>query len=384
MNHSSKKESKISLTEYEKKIAKALLNVGKKNQEIAYLINIGREYTVNLGRISELKKEDICPAPEEEVKLFLYKKNNTDIKTGLNIIDHERLIKAREAMFLAVEMFNTPHITFKSEYFAVYVIIAWTYLVHVYCEKEGESIYNGKKTKPLLDLLNVVNLSGVIKKNLKAIIKIRNQVEHNITGSSDSNWYALFQACCLNFEKTIVEWFGEKLSLSSHLSFALQFSKLDLSQFKDKQSLNIPSSIEALDAEINKEISEELARSQEYRFRVVYTLVDSPDGEAVQFVDPKSAEGQRIQTVLIREKDLAEKYPYKPKIVVDKINKKYSRFTMRKHIDAYKKYKVRPSDKEKHNKYCMYHSTHKDYTYSQEWIDFLLSEIKEGRFKIKK
>lgn len=41
----------------------------------------------------------------------------------------ELLIKSREAMMSAVQLYNNPQITFKSETFITLAIIAWTYAV---------------------------------------------------------------------------------------------------------------------------------------------------------------------------------------------------------------------------------------------------------------
>lgn len=40
------------------------------------------------------------------------------------------ILKAREAMLSAVQIFNNPLISFKSESFIVLSLIAWTYLLH--------------------------------------------------------------------------------------------------------------------------------------------------------------------------------------------------------------------------------------------------------------
>ena len=49
----------------------------------------------------------------------------------------ELLKKSREAALAAVQIFNSPSVTFKTETYIVLMIIAWTYLLHAY--------YRGKK-----------------------------------------------------------------------------------------------------------------------------------------------------------------------------------------------------------------------------------------------
>ena len=47
-------------------------------------------------------------------------------------IKSELLKKSREAALAAVQIFNNPNISFKSESYVVLMIIAWTYLLHAY------------------------------------------------------------------------------------------------------------------------------------------------------------------------------------------------------------------------------------------------------------
>jgi hypothetical protein len=87
--------------------------------------------------------------------------------------------------------------------------------------------------------------------------EIRDEVEHLILRRTDLKWAPLFQACCLNFEEFLVKQFGEKLSLQRELSFALQFAKMDVDQITSLQKFDIPEEIEALDARLQKHMSEE-------------------------------------------------------------------------------------------------------------------------------
>jgi len=131
------------LTDVEKTIVKALLAEGWRNQDIQALVNVGRDATVNSARVTEVKKNnDIKPASADAVDLFKAKKQSYDPRTGLNEFDHERLIRAREATILAVQIFNSASLCFKTEVYktevySVLVNIAWTYLLHQF--------YDGKK-----------------------------------------------------------------------------------------------------------------------------------------------------------------------------------------------------------------------------------------------
>lgn len=195
------------LTAHEKKIVKALLDKGRRNQDIQALINIGRPATINGARITEVKKnKKQKSASDDEVKFYKIKKQSIDPATGLNLFDDERLIRAREAMILAVQIFNSAAFRFKTEVFSVLVYIAWTYLLHEFYERKKVKIVQ-KDGRSLL-LSQMVErpdcpLSDGAKNNLRSLKTIRDEVEHRLLGKSDVKWLGLFQACCLNFDKAM-------------------------------------------------------------------------------------------------------------------------------------------------------------------------------------
>lgn len=49
----------------------------------------------------------------------------------------ELVKKAREAMLAAVQLYNNPQVTFKSESFITLAVIGWTYLLHAYYRSNG-------------------------------------------------------------------------------------------------------------------------------------------------------------------------------------------------------------------------------------------------------
>lgn len=49
----------------------------------------------------------------------------------------ELIVKSREAMLSAVQIYNNPQITFKSETYISLAVIAWTYLLHAYYANHG-------------------------------------------------------------------------------------------------------------------------------------------------------------------------------------------------------------------------------------------------------
>ncbi|MBQ5546167.1 MAG: hypothetical protein H7707_01575, partial [Acetobacter sp.] len=100
-----------------------------------------------------------------------------------------------------------------------------------------------------------------------------------------------------------------------------------------------------------------------------------------------------IHNVLIQKEKVSndELYPYKPGKICSMIKENIKEdFTIRNHTQAVYLYKVRPTSKgerpeDTRKEYCIYHPLHKDYSYSQQWIDFLIEQVRdEAKFsKIK-
>ena len=376
-----------SLTKEEQQVIKALLTKGWRNQDIQALLNIGRKATVNSARITEVKSDDkIKAASDEAVEFFRKKREAYDPRTGLNLYEDERLIRARESMILAVQVFNSPNLHFKTEVFSVLANIAWTYLLHEYYDRKGVAVV-GKDGRSLL-LSQMIErhdcpLSKGMINNLKDLIDIRNDVEHKLLMRADKKFFPKFQACCLNFDKALCEIFDARLSLQHELSLALQFAKLDFEQITTLQKYDVPDHISALDARLDARLSDEERADIEYQFKVIYTLDNSAkSGAHIQFVKPGSAEGKEIHNILEKRVLADDDYPFKPAQVWATVARESKvTFSRNDHTKALRLYKARPTQKSSQpqntdKKYCIYHKAHKDYTYSQAWVDFLVTQVK--------
>ncbi|WP_461208513.1 DUF3644 domain-containing protein [Desulfocurvus sp. DL9XJH121] len=160
-------------------------------------------------------------------------------------IKDELIKKSREAALAAVQIFNNPSITFKAESYVALMIISWTYLLHahyrskktIYCyyeQKGTRKIYDKTKSGAyryweLERCLNDRNspIDKDTTNNLKFLIGLRHEIEHQMTSRIDDVLSARFQACCLNYNQYIKSLFGDKHGIEKHLSFSLQFSTIN-------------------------------------------------------------------------------------------------------------------------------------------------------------
>jgi len=233
---------------------------------------------------------------------------------------------------------------FKSESFIVLSNIAWTYLLHSYYRsKKIEYRYysqNGLRKKfdktksgafkywELERCLNEAEcpIDNVAKANLKFLIGLRHEIEHQMTTRIDDYLSARFQACCLNYNKFIKELFNEKHGIDKHLSFSLQFSSINeehadqLKEFNDLPK-NIASYINGFDTDL----PEDEYNDMRYSYRVLYVPKSvNHKGQAdkvIEFLPANSPEAKKLnkEYILIKEREKKKYIPSQVwKIMQDK------------------------------------------------------------------
>ena len=129
------------------------------------------------------------------------RKRGSSIQTGL-------LRESREAALNAVQAFNNPRATFKTETFIVLMVIAWTRLLHAYYRREGvEYRYfeRGPKRRRFTRLKSGAfkywelaqclkdghsPLDAPTRKNLEFLIGLRGEVEHHKSAGVDEHFSA--------------------------------------------------------------------------------------------------------------------------------------------------------------------------------------------------
>lgn len=317
----------------EKRLAKGLLQKGYFVQDVVFVLNQGREAIINQSAVHPLSKnKKITPANDEEIQSFLSIQKSYDPRTLLSPFKHPRLIRAREAMISAVQIFNSPTIMFKTETFAVLANIAWTYLLHQKLEdtKAGSSVLGNKKAISVSELLTkqFCPIDGEpVKENLKQIIRIRDSVEHVYHADADFCFGGLFQACCINFNHYLTKWYGAHLTLENELSLALQFVGLTKNQFVELDGKGLP---EGLVAILKDVVANPYFDNSAFTARVFYSLeATSKTGSDIhKLIDynslPEGLEPTHVVMKKVSRKKITEKQLVK--IVQGKGYKKFSAY----------------------------------------------------------
>lgn len=321
----------------------------------------------------------------------------------------ERLvIKSREAAIHGLDSYNRPITIFRTEGLTVMMVIAWRSLFHAIFERQGiYYFYTNDDGTPVItdgeekawDLSKCVKeyygeATNPVKANLEFIIGLRNRIEHRYVPALDLHVAGECQALVLNYDELLVEEFSDYYALRESLVFPIQTSNLRSSEqleaikrFQGKQYDELRDYLEVY----RSSLTDEIYQDPHYSFRV-YLIPkignhQSSSDIAFEFVkyDPLNPEDMRAlekQVTLIKERQVpvANAGKYKPSQVALMVETQIGRpFSVYYHTKAWKMYGVRESGENPKAckiKYCQFDTVHRDYIYTQEWINFLADKLK--------
>ena len=319
------------------------------------------------------------------------------------------------AALLAVEVYNKPRTTFRSQAYIILMIIAWTCLFYAYFNKTIDNKYYHKKKNGRYKIIDgerkaweletcidkfgniskSVSLSESVKANLKFFIKLRNKIEHrNVTEREvDVLIFGECQSLLYNYENLLIEIFGEEYALNENLAFSLQFSSMRTDE--QKQANKNVLSAEAREIKnyienYRSSLNEHIFKSQEYSIKLIQIPKISNTNRndiAIEFIqwdelDSGDRELYEKLEVLIKDKRVLVEAKnvgnMLPGQVVEKVCERINvDFKIYDHTCLYTIFSVRPPGKDpnpnKTNvKYCHYDELHKDYIYQDSWVDFIV------------
>ena len=179
------------------------------------------------------------------------------------------------------------------------------------------------------------------KDNLKFLIGLRHEIEHQMTNRIDDYLSAKFQACCINFNHYVIEFFGHEYGIEKHLSISLQFASVDEPQIKQLQEYTaLPNNISSYVLNFEGSLPNEEFNDPRYSYRVLYIpKIVNKKGQAdkvIEFLpaDLPEAEGLNREYVLIKDR---EKPKYLAGDVVNRMQGKgYKKFKMHQHTLLWK------------------------------------------------
>ena len=264
-------------------------------------------------------------------------------KRAVGSIRAELISKSKEAALCALKVFNDPLIKFKSEAFIILMVIAWTYLLHAYFRSKGidyryytqgprRKIYDRTKhgAKKYWELERCLNdeacpIDRDAQNNLRFLIGLRHEIEHQMTRALDNYLSGRYQACVLNFNDYLKNLFGDRHALDTHLTYAIQFVELAADQFRQSETADtLPPTLRAYIAEFDGKLTHDQYNSPRFSYRLLFKkkLVNHP-GQAdrvIEFIDPKSELSKTIDKEYWVKKEV-EKAKFLAKHVVAEVRK---------------------------------------------------------------
>lgn len=324
-----------------------------------------------------------------------------------------------DSALLAVEVYNKPRTSFRSEAFIVMMIIAWTRLLHAHFNQTiGDRYYYKKKNgryervdgeRKAWELKTCIRkygrLPAAVEKNLKFFIQLRNKIEHRHIEKHEIDVliFGECQALLYNYETLLINLFGSEFSINEALVYSLQFSQLRTGgQLKASKSIlsSDLSDIAKFIQKFRRSLSDEEYSSQKYSIKLIQipkiSNTDRAD-MAVEFVrwdmlSDDDKEAYEKITAIIKDKKVivegANVERIKPSEVIRRVNAKFNKFriTVNLHAVLYKLFRIRPPNGaedpfETNTAYCLYDEPHNDYVYMPEWVDFIVNFLQNTGYQ---
>lgn len=329
----------------------------------------------------------------------------------------ELVIKSRESALLAVEVFNRPTAEFRVQTFVMLMHVAWNALLlarfHAdrirpfYKDKKGLRYLRVDGEKKAWDLSRCVkehweDRAGAVRKNLEFFIGLRNKIEHYRDQSAlVMLTFGECQSLVTNYESTLVELFGKKHSLLDGLALSLQLSMLRdnrrqsaIMDAVDASTSRITDFIKDFRSSLTDDIFADTKFSHKLYILPRTVNHQSRDSIAVEWVDLESLtpdQRRRVDKILaiIKQKHVPVRNPgqLRPSDVCERVRSQLgiAVFTPHyHHARCWKHFGVRPSKNSPspahcNTEYCQYDEPHRDYLYTEAWVDFLIAELSDTK-----
>ena len=280
-------------------------------------------------------------------------------KRRLGSIKAELLAKSREAALNAVQSYNNPLTTFKTETFIVLMVIAWMYLLHAYYKKKHVDYrYYQKKPKrrrfdrtksgayKYWELERCLNeescpLDSATKGNLRFLIGLRHEIEHHKSRGLDEHLTGRYLACCLNYERAITQLFGDKYSLGSALAFTLQFRDITKVPEAEEALSPLPHNVAKYVQDFDASLPDDDFQSPSYSYRLFFVRkLTGKRGQADRAIEFISADSPLAKAIdhdywVLKE---TERKKYRASGIVKMMKEEgYSHFSIYNHAQLWKK-----------------------------------------------
>ncbi|WP_340697220.1 DUF3644 domain-containing protein [Cellulosimicrobium funkei] len=319
---------------------------------------------------------------------------------------HQLQASKKEAL-LAIDLYNRSGHERQLEAFVVHMSLAWLRLMQAKVDHDDGDLYirnkrrqrirhedGGWKMKPLSDLTaELLPTTDARRANLEFFTGLRNIIEHRFERDVASLVAGRTQAHVLNYEATLVDWFGVGEGLGDELRFPIFISTFtgdavaSVKEVRKRVPKGVLDWVQDLDANMDPAV----ANAPQFDFRVYLIPHTGPKTQAdaaMTFVrmeeldDKQRAAMEHVQTI-IREKHVpvANLGRLKPGEVAAKVAADLGqRFTIADHTNAWRHYDARPGQNATRpeatkSQFCVWDGTFRQYVYTEAWVSYLVRHL---------
>lgn len=301
--------------------------------------------------------------------------------------------KSIEAFILGLEIYNKPTIKYRIEGFSFFICNAWELMLKAELWNQQIPIYYKDNESRTLSIENVVkkiysDSNTRIRLNLEKIIELRNISTHYITEDYELKYAPLFQACVINFTNELLRFHNQDITqhiAQNFLTISASYEPLSNEEIRIKYPAEIAEKFIQQANEID--ILSNEYNSDKFSIGIKQNLFITKKKKEANFTVAICKESENKVAIIKDPKDPSQthKYSYANVITVVearlkkqniKLNykKSFNQYVLNLIIDFYK-----IKDEPKYA-YChkIGNSTH--YTYSEQFIEFILIEIKKDPY----
>ena len=298
--------------------------------------------------------------------------------------------KSVEAFVMGIEIYNKPTIHYRIEGFSFFIVNAWELMLKAELLNRNQSIYYKDDPERTFSVNYVVkkiytDKNTRVRINLEKIIELRNISTHYITEDYEIKYAPLFQACVLNFINEIQRFHG--VDITEHipqnfLTISASYDPLTNEQIKLKYPPEIAEKLIKQSNEI--EVLSQEYNSDKFAINIKQNLYITKKKDDADFSVGVNKNSENKITIVKDYKDPSDTHKYSYNNVVtavrERLNKQqikfdhseFNQWVLNLVIDFY--------DIKQNKRYAYEHviGKQRNYTYSQEFVNFIIKEIKKA------
>ncbi|WP_148058658.1 DUF3644 domain-containing protein [Agrococcus jenensis] len=317
---------------------------------------------------------------------------------------------SKAEVLLAVDLYNRSGNERQLEAFIVHMNLGWMKLLQARTDADGGEMIErdargwrrkhpegGFLYKSLRVLLaEQLDATDPRLNNIVFFQGLRNQIEHRHEARIAALVAGRTQALLINYEETLVEWFGPTEALGSELRFPLFVSTITEDAASAVKALRsqVPKGVLDWVQDFDTALEPDIRADQRFDFRIYLVPHTGPKTSAdaaMTFIrasdltTDQRALLDQVQTI-IREKQVPveDLNGLKAGEVVEQVSRRLdATFNMHMHTQAWKFFGVRPATSALNRastkpEFCRYNSTFEQYTYTPAWVEYLVRHLSDA------